>query len=89
MSLEEAIGYVASDELIEVYPFLVLRTHLVHSFSPSSEKMKEELYHVFLCIIGSCANFALAMQVTPNAIRLRKRYLDVNKRKTMSKRPKD
>ncbi|XP_042057204.1 50S ribosomal subunit assembly factor BipA-like [Salvia splendens] len=44
MSLEEAIGYVASDELIEV---------------------------------------------TPNAIRLRKRYLDVNKRKTMSKRPKD
>ncbi|KAJ8532139.1 hypothetical protein K7X08_012062 [Anisodus acutangulus] len=44
MSLEEAIGYVASDELIEV---------------------------------------------TPKAIRLRKRYLEVNKRKTMSKRPKD
>ncbi|KAG6385365.1 hypothetical protein SASPL_154199 [Salvia splendens] len=44
MSLEEAIGYVASDELIEV---------------------------------------------TPNAIRLRKRYLDVNKRKTISKRPMD
>ncbi|KAG8386833.1 hypothetical protein BUALT_Bualt03G0190200 [Buddleja alternifolia] len=44
MTLEEAIGYVASDELIEV---------------------------------------------TPNAIRLRKRYLDVNKRKTMSKRPKE
>ncbi|TXG55078.1 hypothetical protein EZV62_020334 [Acer yangbiense] len=43
MTLEEAIGYVASDELIEV---------------------------------------------TPKAIRLRKRYLDVNKRKTMSKRPK-
>ncbi|XP_022741369.1 uncharacterized protein LOC111292967 isoform X2 [Durio zibethinus] len=43
MTLEEAIGYVASDELIEV---------------------------------------------TPKAIRLRKRYLDVNKRKAMSKRPK-
>ncbi|GKV02790.1 hypothetical protein SLEP1_g15179 [Rubroshorea leprosula] len=44
MTLEEAIGYVASDELIEV---------------------------------------------TPKAIRLRKRYLDVNKRKSMSKRPKE
>lgn len=44
MTLEEAIGYVASDELIEV---------------------------------------------TPKAIRLRKRYLDVNKRKTMSKRAKE
>lgn len=44
MTLEEAIGYVASDELIEV---------------------------------------------TPKAIRLRKKYLDVNKRKTMSKRPKE
>ncbi|KAI3465779.1 hypothetical protein Pfo_022442 [Paulownia fortunei] len=44
MTLEEAIGYVASDELIEV---------------------------------------------TPNAIRLRKRYLDVNKRKAMSKKPKE
>lgn len=44
MTLEEAIGYVASDELIEV---------------------------------------------TPKAIRLRKRYLDVSKRKTMSKRPKE
>ncbi|KAK9285503.1 hypothetical protein L1049_024697 [Liquidambar formosana] len=44
MTLEEAIGYVASDELIEV---------------------------------------------TPKAIRMRKRYLDVNKRKTMSKRPKE
>ncbi|XP_062007714.1 uncharacterized protein LOC133724850 [Rosa rugosa] len=41
MTLEEAIGYVASDELIEV---------------------------------------------TPKSIRLRKKYLDVNKRKTMSKR---
>ncbi|PIA35053.1 hypothetical protein AQUCO_03600006v1 [Aquilegia coerulea] len=44
MTLEEAIGYVASDELIEV---------------------------------------------TPKSIRLRKRYLDANKRKTMSKRPKE
>ncbi|CAI9754907.1 unnamed protein product [Fraxinus pennsylvanica] len=44
MTLEEAIGYVASDELIEV---------------------------------------------TPKAIRLRKRYLDVGKRKAMSKRPKE
>ncbi|XP_022135995.1 uncharacterized protein LOC111007804 [Momordica charantia] len=44
MTLEEAIGYVASDELIEV---------------------------------------------TPKAIRLRKKYLDVNKRKAMSKRPKE
>ncbi|KAK6919139.1 Translation elongation factor EFTu-like, domain 2 [Dillenia turbinata] len=44
MTLEEAIGYVASDELIEV---------------------------------------------TPKAIRLRKRYLDVNKRKAMAKRPKE
>lgn len=44
LSLEEAIGYVASDELIEV---------------------------------------------TPKAIRLRKRYLEVNKRKAMSKKPKD
>ncbi|KAA0059099.1 GTP-binding protein TypA/BipA-like protein [Cucumis melo var. makuwa] len=44
MSLEEAIGYVASDELIEV---------------------------------------------TPKAIRLRKKYLDVNKRKAMSKKPKE
>ncbi|XP_062105902.1 uncharacterized protein LOC133817407 [Humulus lupulus] len=44
ITLEEAIGYVASDELIEV---------------------------------------------TPKAIRLRKKYLDVNKRKTMSKRPKE
>lgn len=44
MTLEEAIGYVASDELIEV---------------------------------------------TPKAIRLRKRYLDVGKRKSMSKRPKE
>lgn len=44
INLEEAIGYVASDELIEV---------------------------------------------TPKAIRLRKKYLDVNKRKTMSKRPKE
>ncbi|KZV46390.1 hypothetical protein F511_23231, partial [Dorcoceras hygrometricum] len=44
ITLEEAIGYVASDELIEV---------------------------------------------TPSAIRLRKKYLDVNKRKAMSKRPKE
>lgn len=44
INLEEAIGYVQSDELIEV---------------------------------------------TPKAIRLRKRYLDVNKRKTMSKKPKE
>ncbi|XP_074302416.1 uncharacterized protein LOC141633970 [Silene latifolia] len=44
ITLEEAIGYVASDELIEV---------------------------------------------TPKVIRLRKKYLDVNKRKTMSKRPKE
>lgn len=44
MTLEEAIGYVASDELIEV---------------------------------------------TPRAIRLRKRYLDANKRKTMRNKPKD
>ncbi|XP_014524414.1 uncharacterized protein LOC106780634 isoform X2 [Vigna radiata var. radiata] len=44
MTLEEAIGYVASDELIEV---------------------------------------------TPKAIRLRKKYLDVNKRKVMSRRPKE
>ncbi|MED6203973.1 hypothetical protein PIB30_004560 [Stylosanthes scabra] len=44
MTLEEAIGYVASDELIEV---------------------------------------------TPKAIRLRKKYLDVNKRKAMSKKPKE
>ncbi|KAL9243773.1 hypothetical protein vseg_017621 [Gypsophila vaccaria] len=44
ITLEEAIGYVASDELIEV---------------------------------------------TPKAIRLRKKYLDVNKRKTMSKRLKE
>ncbi|XP_039119771.1 50S ribosomal subunit assembly factor BipA [Dioscorea cayenensis subsp. rotundata] len=44
MSLEEAIGYVASDELIEV---------------------------------------------TPKAVRLRKRYLDVNKRKMMRNRPKE
>ncbi|KAL0406412.1 UNVERIFIED_CONTAM: 50S ribosomal subunit assembly factor BipA [Sesamum latifolium] len=44
ITLEEAIGYVASDELIEV---------------------------------------------TPSAIRLRKRYLDVNKRKVMSKKPKE
>ncbi|MFQ6647641.1 hypothetical protein Gotur_021657 [Gossypium turneri] len=44
MTLEEAIGYVASDELIEV---------------------------------------------TPKAIRLRKRYLDVNKRKAMSKKAKN
>ncbi|XP_068664454.1 uncharacterized protein [Aristolochia californica] len=44
MTLEEAIGYVASDELIEV---------------------------------------------TPKAMRLRKRYLDVNKRKSMAKKPKD
>lgn len=44
MTLEEAIGYVASDELIEV---------------------------------------------TPKAIRLRKKYLDVNKRKAMRHKPKD
>ncbi|KAK4787642.1 hypothetical protein SAY86_011475 [Trapa natans] len=44
ITLEEAIGYVASDELIEV---------------------------------------------TPKAIRLRKRYLDVNKRKSMTKKPKE
>ncbi|KAH9624135.1 hypothetical protein KSS87_016638 [Heliosperma pusillum] len=44
ITLEEAIGYVASDELIEV---------------------------------------------TPKAIRLRKKYLDVNKRKTMSKKIKE
>ncbi|KAK7312848.1 hypothetical protein VNO77_37032 [Canavalia gladiata] len=44
ITLEEAIGYVASDELIEV---------------------------------------------TPKAIRLRKKYLDVNKRKAMSKKPKE
>ncbi|CAN6482707.1 unnamed protein product [Victoria cruziana] len=44
MSLEEAIGYVAADELIEV---------------------------------------------TPKAIRLRKRYLDANKRKVMRNKPKD
>ncbi|KAL6145070.1 hypothetical protein ACLB2K_055758 [Fragaria x ananassa] len=44
MTLEEAIGYVASDELIEV---------------------------------------------TPKSIRLRKKYLDVNKRKAMSKRQKE
>ncbi|KAE9592991.1 hypothetical protein Lal_00029034 [Lupinus albus] len=44
ITLEEAIGYVASDELIEV---------------------------------------------TPKFIRLRKKYLDVNKRKSMSKKPKE
>ncbi|KAJ1689756.1 hypothetical protein LUZ63_013911 [Rhynchospora breviuscula] len=44
MTLEEAIGYVASDELIEV---------------------------------------------TPKAIRLRKRYLDANKRKMMKNKPKE
>ncbi|KNA26008.1 hypothetical protein SOVF_001230 [Spinacia oleracea] len=44
ITLEEAIGYVQSDELIEV---------------------------------------------TPKTIRLRKKYLDVNKRKTMSKKPKE
>ncbi|RVW46762.1 GTP-binding protein TypA/BipA-like [Vitis vinifera] len=44
MTLEEAIGYVASDELIEV---------------------------------------------TPKAIRLRKKYLDANKRKMMRNKPKD
>lgn len=44
MTLEEAIGYVASDELIEV---------------------------------------------TPKAIRLRKKYLDVNKRKAMRSKPKE
>ncbi|EYU30790.1 hypothetical protein ABFS82_08G207800 [Erythranthe guttata] len=44
INLEEAIGYVAPDELIEV---------------------------------------------TPNAIRLRKKYMDVNKRKTMSKKPRE
>ncbi|KAE9620706.1 hypothetical protein Lal_00019708 [Lupinus albus] len=44
ITLEEAIGYVASDELIEV---------------------------------------------TPKSIRLRKKYLDVNKRKTMSRRPRE
>ncbi|KAK1302253.1 hypothetical protein QJS10_CPB12g01048 [Acorus calamus] len=44
MTLEEAIGYVASDELIEV---------------------------------------------TPKAVRLRKRYLDANKRKLMRNKPKD
>ncbi|XP_004505523.1 uncharacterized protein [Cicer arietinum] len=44
MTLEEAIGYVASDELIEV---------------------------------------------TPKTIRLRKKYLDANKRKTMSRKPKE
>ncbi|KAK8943859.1 hypothetical protein KSP40_PGU002424 [Platanthera guangdongensis] len=44
MTLEEAIGYVASDELIEV---------------------------------------------TPKVIRLRKRYLDANKRKVMRNKPKD
>jgi GTP-binding protein len=44
MTLEEAIGYVASDELIEV---------------------------------------------TPKCIRLRKRYLDANKRKTMKNKPKE
>ncbi|KAG9446813.1 hypothetical protein H6P81_012941 [Aristolochia fimbriata] len=44
MTLEEAIGYVASDELIEV---------------------------------------------TPKAMRLRKRYLEVNKRKVMAKKPKE
>ncbi|KAF9595946.1 hypothetical protein IFM89_006227 [Coptis chinensis] len=44
MTLEEAIGYVASDEMIEV---------------------------------------------TPKSIRLRKRYLDAGKQKTMSKKPKD
>ncbi|KAF5948265.1 hypothetical protein HYC85_014222 [Camellia sinensis] len=44
MTLEEAIGYVASDELIEV---------------------------------------------TPKSIRLRKRYLDANKRKMMRNKPKD
>ncbi|KAK9906082.1 hypothetical protein M0R45_000027 [Rubus argutus] len=46
MTLEEAIGYVASDELIEVW---------LHTKS----------------------------------IRLRKKYLDVNKRKSMSKRQKE
>ncbi|OAY76005.1 GTP-binding protein TypA/BipA [Ananas comosus] len=53
MTLEEAIGYVASDELIEA------------SFNGFLSK------------------------VTPKAIRLRKRYLDANKRKMMRNKPKD
>lgn len=33
--------------------------------------------------------YILFLKVTPKAIRLRKKYLDVNKRKAMSKRPKE
>lgn len=79
MTLEEAIGYVASDELIEVHcssPILNLANHMIH---------EEHIVSGFLYIY--CYSFNA--QVTPKTIRLRKRCLDVNKRKSQSKRAKE
>ncbi|KAF2295046.1 hypothetical protein GH714_031237 [Hevea brasiliensis] len=81
MTLEEAIGYVASDEFIEQHCFIVLadwrRTFSIDYIASS------------FVAPYSISDILLYMQVTPKAIRLRKRYLDVNKRKAMSKKPKE
>ena len=81
MTLEEAIGYVASDELIEV-TLLINRQSLVQLttrnvlFLPSYDVL-------LICYWFKC------LQVTPKTIRLRKKCLDVTKRKSQSKRAKE
>ena len=71
ISLEEAIGYVASDELIEASPLFHLQAYCDRSFTLTTDK----------CM--------WPVQVTPKAVRLRKRYLDATKRKMMRNKPKD
>uniref|UniRef100_A0A6N2LT94 Tr-type G domain-containing protein n=1 Tax=Salix viminalis TaxID=40686 RepID=A0A6N2LT94_SALVM len=79
MTLEEAIGYVASDELIE----------LLRNGSVCPQGAQRDDKGLEICTAGLEFESGRAPLVTPKAIRLRKRYLEVNKRKSMSKRLKE
>lgn len=111
ITLEEAIGYVASDELIEVCSPKTSRcalgatdNELESSFlsadtlgvpvvyaqiSNLMTLLHGNLTHYLAMSIYEIHHLLSSMQVTPNVIRLRKKCLDVNKRKTLSKRPKE
>lgn len=75
MTLEEAIGYVAADELIEASVYLIFSSCKILFF--------------FFLIKSICFAWVVFAQVTPKAVRLRKRYLDANKRKSMRNKPKE
>lgn len=44
---------------------------------------------IFFSLVYLFLLYFISVKVTPKAIRLRKKYLDVNKRKSMSKKPKE